>query len=163
MSYATISDVINRYPPISTAIGSGTYDVTSVNVNSVFIAGAEGYVDAYLAHRYVTPVSSPSPLITQITADLAIFQIMTERLPNLPDWLNKRYERCQDMLSKIAEGKMLVPGATAVTTGGDNYAWAANMHHHPIFEPSIPIEEQTVDKQRKDEQATERSVDADIA
>jgi phage gp36-like protein len=55
--YATIDDVFGRYKPINTMVGIGSYDVTSVQVSSIFVADAESFVDAYLGARYEVPLA----------------------------------------------------------------------------------------------------------
>jgi phage gp36-like protein len=148
MPYATLSDVFVRYRPIETMVGTGQYEVTSEEVSSVFIAQSEAYVDAWLARRYVVPVSIQSPLITQVTADLAIFHMMAEKLTSVPEFIDKRKDRADKILEMLAEGKMQISSATTVSTGGDNEAWSANTAYTPIFSPVLPDNLQRVDQDR---------------
>lgn len=137
MAYAAISDVIVRYRPITTMVGTGQYDVTSEDVASVFIAQSESYVDAFLARRYVVPLTIQSPLITQVTADLAIFHMMAEKLTDVPEFIDKRKKRADDILEMLADGKMQISSASTVGSGGDNEAWSSNVGYTPIFSPVL--------------------------
>ncbi len=136
MTYAVLTDVFVRYAPIKTMVGSEQFDVSSVEVSSVFIAQAESYVDGWLARRYVVPLSTCPPLITQVTADLAIHAMLAEKTPQVPEWMDKRRDRAENILKMLAEGTMtLGSSVTAVSTGGDNYAWSNNLGNHPVFDP----------------------------
>lgn len=161
MSYATLTDVTARYRPITTMIGSGSYDVSSVEVASIFIADAESYVDGWLASKYNVPLASPAPpLITQVTADLAISNMLSEKLPQIPEFIDKRRDRAIKTLQSLAAGSMSLGNSWSVVGSvGDNFAWSANMGYHPTFDPALSADEQTVDIQRVDAALTEREDD----
>lgn len=158
MPYATLDDVIIQYKPIQTMIGASSSDVSSVEVASVYIARAESYVDAWLARRYVTPLNVTPPLITQITADLSIFNMLAEKLAVIPEFMDKRKARCDDMLKMLAEGVLILPSSVSVVASqGDNFAWSPNMDYHPIFSPVINELDQTPDMDRVNADLDERS------
>lgn len=157
MSYATINDVFRRYPPISTAVGTGEYDVASVDVDSTFIAGAEGMVNGFLSARYTVPLPS-DPLITRLTADIAIYDILAQRLPEMPDFMQTRYDQALKMLGMIRDGKMSVNSATIVTTG-DWEAYSTTMGFHGIFSPVLDAECQIPDSGRVEQDGDEREDD----
>lgn len=156
MAYAALSDVIVRYRPIQTMVGTGQFDVTSEDVSSVFIAQSEAYVDAWLARRYVVPLTIQSPLITQVTADLAIFHMMAEKLTNVPEFIDKRKDRADKILEMLAEGKMQISGATTVSSGGDNEAWSTTTGYTPVFSPVLPDTLQRADHDRVEADADAR-------
>ena len=159
MAYASIDDVFARFPAIATNVGTGQYDVTSNQVSSTFIRMVEGLIDAKLSQRYVVPLSttSLSPLITMITADLAIFDMLVDKLPTVPEFAQGRYDRAMDLLKMICEGKLDLPGATeASTTGGDLEIWSTTMDYHPVFSPVLGELEQAADSDRVDADRTDR-------
>lgn len=160
MSYATINDVFARYKPIGTIVGSSTNQVTSVEVSSSFIFSAEALIDAYAARRYSVPLPA-NALITQIAADLAIFNILVEHLPQMPDFMQKRYDRCMDFLKDISSGNLVVASATVLTTGTtDQEAWSSvGSSYHTIFSPVLDAEDQRVDSGRHDAEADDRAGD----
>lgn len=164
--YATINDVMRRYRPIFTLVGSDTEtQVTSDDVSSVFIADAQGYMDAFLRRRYVCPVPA-EPLITQIASDLAIFNMLVEKLPEIPDYMQARKDRADEALMSLAKGEMqLDPNSATVVATGDNEAWSSTMNDHAIVSPVLGELNQTPDLDRVqselDERAGELGVDPD--
>lgn len=158
MSYSTINGVFSRYKPIRTLVGSGDVQVSSDDVSSIFILDAESFVDAYISRRYTVPLNPVPSLITQITSDLAIFNMMVEKLPEVPDFFQPRYDRAIKTLEMIRDGKMDLTSQTVVTTG-DQEAWSSTMDYHPVFNPVLDANDQTVDKDQVDQAKSDRSGD----
>lgn len=145
MAYATIDDIFGRFKPIRTMIGAGSFEVGSAEVGSIFIADSDSFVDAYLARRYVTPITPVPSMITQISSDLAIFNMMTEKQVQVPDSFQARYDRSIKTLEMLRDGEMVLPEAVEIATDGDNEAWSANQDFHSIFSPVLDELEQRVD------------------
>ena len=145
MPYATIDDVFARYKPIRTMIGSSDLQVTSVDVASIFIEDAENYIDAFLAIRYEVPLPD-SALVRQCAADLAIFNMMVEKLPEVPDFMQARYDRWHKMLEDLRDGDLILPGSATTVSTGDQEAWSNNEDYHSIFSPVLDPLDQAVDK-----------------
>jgi phage gp36-like protein len=149
MAYATLSDLLVRYRPISTMIGSGGYDVTSEEVNSVYIAQTEAYIDAYLGQRFAVPFAAPvNPLITQIASDLSIFFLLAEKMPSVPDFMDQRRQRADALLAQLAAGTLIIASASLVGSAGDNFAWSPTMGRIPVFSPVLADLDQRVDRDR---------------
>ena len=145
MAYATISDIFARYAPIYTMVGTGKNDVTSLEVASIFIADAESFVNVHLAKRYQIPVAV-EPVITMITADIAISNMMFEKLGELPNFIQPRYDRSMMMLEKLSNGDLvLTSNSTSNVTTGDNFAWSTNIDYHSIFSPVLDELNQAAD------------------
>lgn len=140
MAYATTQDVINRYKPIQTMIGTNTLDVTTMDIASVYIVDGESMVNAYLSTRYVTPLVN-EPLLTSITSDIAIYRLLSDKAPRIPDFMQKRYENAIALLISIKSGDMVLNASTAtmVVTGGDQFAWSNVIdpgNNGPVFRPA---------------------------
>jgi phage gp36-like protein len=149
MPYANTDDILVRYRPIRSMIGSGPYDVTSTEIASVYINQVEAYINAYLGQRYVVPFTEPiNPIITQVTADLSIFFILAEKLPSVPDFMDQRRQRADELLKQLANGELAIAGASQVTSAGDSFAWSPNMGHVPVFSPVLSELDQRVDRER---------------
>jgi len=145
MAYATITDVFARYKPIGSMVGAGSLDVSSDDVSSIFISDAEGFMNAFLATRYVVPVTT-EPLITMIASDLAISNMMFEKLGAIPDFIQGRYDRANKYLDNLREGTMLlVASGTTQITSGDSEAWSTVGSYHPVFSPVLDPLDQSVD------------------
>lgn len=147
MTYATYTDVFPRFPAIKTMVGTGVSDVATLDVSSIYCADAEGIVDAYLAARYVTPLTATSPLITHLTCDIAIYNLGVDRLPRIPEWMQNRYERALKTLEMLRDGDMLLnPASFTQVSTGDNEAWSSTGSYHNIFSPVLGELDQRVDK-----------------
>src|SRR5690349_10824179 len=121
MAYATLQDVLTRYNPLTTMIGSGTQEVTSEQISSGFLVDAEAYVNAFLAAKYQIPVGN-EPLVTQITCDIAICKIIQDRAPKIPDFMNNRCIAANSLLGMLRDGLMVLVGSgTVQNSGGDQF------------------------------------------
>lgn len=159
MAYATISDVFGRYKPIGSMVGAGSLDVTSDDVASIFISDAEGFMNAFLASRYVVPVTT-EPLITMIAADLAISNMMFEKLGAIPDFMQGRHDRANNFLEKLSAGEMLlVASGTIQIKSGDSEAWSSTGSYHPVFSPVLDPIDQAADQEYIDAENDDRSGD----
>jgi phage gp36-like protein len=133
MSYATFSDVLKRYNPLNTMIGSGTQDVSTTDISSIYIADAESLINAFLARTYIVPVTT-EPLITQIACDIAIYKVLEDRAPRIPDFAATRYTNVMSLLMMLAQNKIvLTASGTAANSGGDEEAWSNNLDTPPVF------------------------------
>lgn len=145
MAYATIDDVFARYKPIGSMVGAGSLDVTSDDVSSVFIADAESFMNAFLAARYIVPVTT-EPMVTMLASDLAISNMMMEKLGAIPDFMQGRYDRSVSFLEKLAAGDMLlVAASTQLVSSGDSEAWSSTGSFHPVFSPVLEDVDQVED------------------
>lgn len=145
MAYATIDDIFGRFKPIRTMIGAGSFEVSSGDVSSIFVLDADSFVDAYLAKRYVTPITPVPSMITQISSDLAIFNMMTEKQVQVPDSFQARYDRSIKTLEMLRDGEMVLPANVSIVSTGDNEAWSANQDFHSIFSPVLDELDQAAD------------------
>jgi phage gp36-like protein len=135
MPYADASDVFLRYPPIESVVGSGDMLVNTSDVASIYIADAEGYVNAFLRGRYVTPLVK-EPIITQVTTDIAIYRLVEDHAPRIPDMAEKRMVAANSLLYMLQSGVMQLDPAsqTLVTSGGDQEVWSTNLEQAgPVF------------------------------
>lgn len=133
--YADASDVFLRYPPIESVVGSGDMLVNTTDVASIYIADAEGYVNAFLRGRYVTPLVR-EPIITQVTTDIAIYRLVEDHAPRIPDMAEKRMVAANSLLYMLQSGVMQLDPAsqTLVTSGGDQEVWSTNLEQAgPVF------------------------------
>lgn len=135
MTYATADDVFRRYPPIESVVGSGDMLVNTSDISSVYIADAEGYVNAFLRGRYQTPLVA-EPIITQVTVDIAIYRLVEDHAPRIPDMAEKRMVAANSLLYMLQSGVMQLDPAsqTLVSSGGDQEVWSTNLEQAgPVF------------------------------
>lgn len=162
MPYATYLDIINRFKPITTFVGSGTTDVATTEVQSVYVYDSEGIVDSFLQARYTTPVTPVPPLITAITSDLTIHKLFAEKSGNVPEWMDKRYDRAMELLKMLRDGEILLPSSASLVASGDNFAWSSGQGYHPIFSPVLGELNQTPDSDLVESEINDRETDPGI-
>lgn len=161
--YANIADILAKYAPIKTQIGSGDGLYTSADVTSRFIPDAQAIIDGYLARRYEVPLSFKAPLVTTITCDLSIFNMMVECLPQVPDFMKDRYNRAIKLLEAIASGTILIQSATVLTSdASDSFVYSSTSGYHPIFSPVLRDIDQAPDVDRQIADRDARLDDYDI-
>lgn len=136
MPYCDFNDVMVRYPPLRTMVGTGDYQVTTNEVTSMYLPDGASLIDAMLATRYVVPITPSPQLLTMVNADLAIYRLLAEKLPSVPDFAQKRYDYSCDILKKLAEGKLQIQSAVVVLSG-DQFAWSPGEGYHPVFSPVL--------------------------
>ena len=137
--YAEYNDIVKRYNPITSMIGSGSSDVSTADVTSIYIRDAMSIVNAYLSRRYIVPLQ-PEPILTDLTSDIAIYRMLSDRAPRIPDFMAKRYTNATSMLEMLRDGKMdLTVSSQAVNSGGgDQFAWSnviGGGQNGPVFKP----------------------------
>lgn len=159
MSYATIADVLKRYGPIGSLVGSSDNDITSVDVASIYISDSESFIDAHLASRYIVPVTT-EPLVTQLSADIAIFNMLADRNGRVPEFMQSRYDRSLAVLQKLNEGTMLLTAAdTELVSSGDSEAFSTTGSYHGIFSPVLHEADQKVDSGWVCDDLADRGID----
>jgi phage gp36-like protein len=160
MPYATFDDVLNRYPPAKTMVGSGVNEVSTADISSLYVFGAEGIVNGYVGAKYTTPIAMPEALITQVTADISIYKLCEDKMPRIPEFAERRYKHAIEILEMIRDGKMVLSSsATLIVGGGDNEAWSSTGSFHPVFSTVLGELEQKVDRDQVREEKSIRSTD----
>ena len=140
MAYATFTDITKRYNPLLTMIGTTTQNVTTEDISSIYIFDAEGFVNAYVGAKYTVPVAMPEPIITMLTADIAIYKILEDRVPRIPEFADRRFNNAVATLEKIRDGDMVLSSASqTIISGGDQEAWSNNQSYAPVFTPAAVV------------------------
>lgn len=143
MAYATCDDVLRRYSPLKTMIGVGTLDVSTIDIASIYIADGESIVNGYLAKKYIVPLTV-EPLVTDLTSDIAIFRILSDKAPRVPDFMATRYTNATSMLAMLRDGEMVLTASSqSVNSGGDEEAWSNVLDSDFVGTVFKPIETST--------------------
>lgn len=159
MAYATYQDIFRLYPPISTMVGSDVNEIATLDISSVYVYTAEGIMNAYLGSRYVTPLQA-DPLVLMIATDLALYKMMQDKLPRIPEFAERRYNYSIDMLEKLRDGKMVLGSSQTTVATGDHEAWSSVGSYHPVFSPVLEPIDQRVDDDYVTAEIDARSDDA---
>jgi phage gp36-like protein len=138
--YSSIDDVYRRFPMISTMVGSDvTRQIASADISSIYISASDSIIDAYLARRYVTPLTV-EPLLTDLSADISIYKAFEDKLPRYPDAVLRRYTNAMSLLTMLANGFIQLTSSQIVSSGGDQDAWtSAASNAGIIFHPAEEI------------------------
>lgn len=139
MAYASVDQVLTSYVPLKTMIGTSTTDIATGDIASLWIAGAEALINAYIGSKWVVPVAMPEPLITRLTCDIAVYDILRDKQPRIPDFMQNRYDKAIALLEKLRDGDIILTGSNVVvSSGGDQFAWSNvldNPQAGPVFQP----------------------------
>ena len=109
MSYATVLDMINRYPNRD-LVQLTNEDPTATAINATPItqalADASAEIDGYIEGRFTLPLTDPPAVLNRLTTDIAMYRMQSLRpLHDLED-ARKRYEDAVAMLIKVAAGEL---------------------------------------------------------
>lgn len=77
-------------------------------VLSEAIDQADSEIDGYLSLVVELPLNLPPRLVGNLSAKIAVYNLLRRR-PTVPDHWQSEYQRCRDLLLRIAEGKLKLP------------------------------------------------------
>lgn len=69
---------------------------------------ADSEIDGYLSLVVELPLVLPPRLVGNLSAKIAVYNLLRRR-PTVPDHWQSEYQRCRDLLLRIAEGKLKLP------------------------------------------------------
>lgn len=132
--YVTVSDVINRYPPVQSVSA-----VTSAQVAEA-IAYEQSVVDARLGARYAVPFAAPPAIVQTIVGDMAIYRLLTTRVllkeQREGEWTNA-WTRTMRLLDDIANGSLTLLSDSGTVLGLSARAagelWSNSATSTPVF------------------------------
>jgi phage gp36-like protein len=109
VSYATVQDMINRYPNRD-LVQLTNEDPTATTVNTTPItqalADASAEIDGYIEGRFTLPLTDPPVVLNRLTTDIAMYRLQSLRpLHDLED-ARKRYEDAVAILRQVAAGEL---------------------------------------------------------
>jgi phage gp36-like protein len=109
MSYATPTDIINRYPNRD-LVQLTNEDPTVTTVNTTVLQqtlnDASAEIDGYLGGRFTLPLTDPPAVLNRLATDVAIYRLQALRpLHDLAD-ARRRYDDAIAMLTKVASGEL---------------------------------------------------------
>jgi len=110
MAYCTYDDLIHRIPesaliPLSNDT-VGASEVDDLNIAEA-IATADAEIDSYVGLVHAVPMDPAPPLLTDLSAKMAIWNLHLRKYFNSEIWLTT-YKTCQRILLRIAEGKLQI-------------------------------------------------------
>ena len=122
MSYSNLTDIEKLLP--ETAIiqltddeNIGTANETRVNES---IAQADAEIDSYCGGRYTVPFAAVPDIVKKISVDIAISNLYSRRVEEIPETRAERYKNAIRQLGDIASGRISIgePGSIVTEAGG---------------------------------------------
>lgn len=122
MGYCTLAD-IEKAVPEETVVqltddeGLGVVDQARVDEA---IDQADAEIDAYCAARYKTPFSTVPDVVKKLSADIAVYNIYSRKMEDIPAARSERYKNAVRMLEGISKGTVSLgedPAPEASTEG----------------------------------------------
>lgn len=121
MAYSTYDDLIMKIAEsalisLSNDV-SGATSADDVNIAEA-IATADAEIDSYVGLVTAVPMSPIPPLLTDLSAKMAIWNLHLRKYFNSEIWL-VTYQACQRILLRIAEGKLQLNTNTGLIDATD--------------------------------------------
>src|SRR3990167_2072302 len=122
MPYSTLTDMKKLIP--ETAIiqltddeNTGSSDLARVDEA---IAQSDAEIDSYCGGRYTVPFTTVPDIVKKISVDIAIYNLYSRRVEEIPETRAERYKNAMRQLEGIASGKITIgePDADVPESGG---------------------------------------------
>jgi len=111
MAYCSQDDLLKMIPALELAqLTTEAGETPDAVVVAEAIAKAAGEIDAYLAVRYILPLSATPPQVKNLAVDMALYHLYSRRSV-APQVRRQKYEAAVDFLKEVAAGHMVVEGA----------------------------------------------------
>lgn len=135
-SYQSVAGLISQYPYLV----SSAANVSSAAL-AQFISDAQSVVNSKIAARFSLPLTVESPLLTQLTTELAIIDLCRKRIMFhfSKEDLSKagilsRHKEVMDALTDLAEGKTeLLTDAGSLVASANREFWSTTLGYQPTF------------------------------
>jgi phage gp36-like protein len=126
MPYCTYADMVKKIPA-NVLISLSNDTSGSVSANSAVIAEAietaDNEIDSYVGIVYGVPVTPTPPLLNDLSAKMAIWNLHLRKYFDSTVW-KETYINCQKILLRIAEGRLVLNDAVADTSDPSGVATA---------------------------------------
>lgn len=106
MAYSTLDD-ITKLIPAETVLGltddEALGSIEQARVQEA-VAQADAEVDSYLGTRYAVPLATAPDIIKKISADIAVYNLYSRRVQEMPPLWAERYRNAVQKLKGMAGG-----------------------------------------------------------
>ncbi len=145
MAYCTLDGIEKLIPEVALIQLTDDEDTGAVVPDRITeaIAQADAEIDSYCSARYTVPFASPPPVIKKFSVDIAIYNLYSRRVENIPETRSERYKNAIRQLEGIAKGLIALgmdPEPEAATGGGPE---ASGKRDDRIFTMERPSDKTT--------------------
>ena len=122
MPYCTQENILDRIDEaaliqLTDEAGEGEIDDDKV---TAAIADADATIDAYCQGRYTLPLSPVPPKITQISVDIAVYNLYSHSDLEMPEVRKERNKEAVRLLERVAAGTISLGASTPAQANTDN-------------------------------------------
>jgi len=123
MAYSTLTDIKKLIPEEAVIQLTDDEDAGLVNQARVdeAIAQADAEINSYCAANYTVPFTTVPAVIKKISVDIAIYNLYSRRVEQIPETRAERYKNAIRQLEGISKGAITLgidPAPEAVSEGG---------------------------------------------
>lgn len=121
--YCTLDDLEKVVPEealIQLTDDEGLGDVNQARIDDA-IAAADGEINAWLQEKYTIPLSPVPDIIKRFSANIAIYNLYSRRMEEIPETRRENYKNALRTLEKLSSGAMslgITPHPSETETGG---------------------------------------------
>jgi phage gp36-like protein len=129
-SLADLKKVVPEATLVQLTDDEGLGEVNQDRVDEA-IAAADGEIDAYLGGRYSVPLSSVPEVVKKLSADIAVYNLYSRVVDEIPETRAGRYKAAIKLLENIAKGVVSLgvdPAPSAPTDSSAETNTAADGH-----------------------------------
>ncbi|MFA5753990.1 MAG: DUF1320 domain-containing protein [Patescibacteria group bacterium] len=122
MSYCATDNIKDRIGEnaliqLTDDLGDG---VVNEDIANAAITEADATIDAYCQKYYTVPLSPVPAKITELSVDIAVYNLYSRRDLALPDIRKDRYNAAIKFLEKVAEGKIELGSSSVSPANASN-------------------------------------------
>jgi len=122
MAYCTQENILERIEEaaliqLTDEAGAGVVDDDKV---TAAIADADATIDSYCQGRYTIPLSPVPAKITQISVDIAVYNLYSRSDLGMPEIRSERNKEAIRFLEKTADGKITLGASTPAPANTEN-------------------------------------------
>lgn len=106
MSYSTLTDIKKLIPEetlIQLTDDEGLGVVNQTRIDEA-IKGADSEIDSYCGGRYKVPLSTVPDIVKKLSIDIAIYNLYSRRVEEIPQTRAERYKNAIRQLEAISKG-----------------------------------------------------------
>ncbi len=114
MAYCTLDDIKKLLPEealVQLTDDEGAGSINPARVTEA-IAQADADIDSYCAARYDLPFSPIPAVVKKLSVDIAIYNLYSRLVEEIPETRAERYKNAVRMLEGIAKGTITIGAAT---------------------------------------------------
>lgn len=110
MAYSELTNIQDLLPDVNLIQLTDDEDTGAINEDTIdeAIAQADAEIDLYCSPRYTVPFSPVPAVIKKFSVDIAIYNLYSRKVEEIPETRSDRYKNAIKQLEAIAAGTLLI-------------------------------------------------------